>query len=502
MANTEKDFSDMNLADERLKLLDDPSLTGTESAARRTRAAAELIQTGQYETAREALGELWRGLGVRPDLEGLNDRTAAEVLLQVGALSGWIGAGSEVAGAHQEAAKDLISESVALFERAGETERAAVAKSDLALCYWREGAYAEARSLLTDAFPAVRETAERAKVLLRVVSNDFSSARHNDALALLKQHAHIFDDHLSHALRGSFHNHLGLVLKQLGTAEARADYLDQAIIEFTASVYHYEQAGHERYCARQINNLANLLRVVGRHEQAHEHLDRARTIFARLGDPASVAQVDETRARVLVAEQRYVEANQVIARSVETLERGGPSGLLADAYTVQGVVWSRLGAYEISTHILRRAAGLGEESGALRNAGLAALTLLEEHGERRLSDAELFASYLRADELLQASQYAEDAARLRACARLVVKRLAGLSIHDRNFSLYGAVHDLEARFIVQALDEAGGSVTRAAKLLGLGHQSLANMLKTRHKTLLKKRTPARKRHKSIIRETT
>lgn len=54
--------------------------------------------------------------------------------------------------------------------------------------------------------------------------------------------------------------------------------------------------------------------------------------------------------------------------------------------------------------------------------------------------------------------------------------------------------------IGQALEETGGSVTRAARLLGLSHQTLIAILGTRHKTLAAKRTPARKRLKSIIKK--
>jgi len=79
----------MNLADERLKELD--NLTENERVLLRCRVAADLIHKGQYENAREALGELWRGVGVRPNLEGLGKKAAAEVLLQAGVLSGWLG---------------------------------------------------------------------------------------------------------------------------------------------------------------------------------------------------------------------------------------------------------------------------------------------------------------------------------------------------------------------------------------------------------------------------
>lgn len=61
------------------------------------------------------------------------------------------------------------------------------------------------------------------------------------------------------------------------------------------------------------------------------------------------------------------------------------------------------------------------------------------------------------------------------------------------------MHEFEAKFIKQALEEAGGSVTQAARLLGIRYQSLTNMLRTRHRRLLKKRTPAKRRKRSIFR---
>ncbi|MCA1635138.1 MAG: hypothetical protein LC802_15960 [Acidobacteria bacterium] len=490
----------MNLADARLKGLDNPTLSADERALIRCEVAADLIHTGQYEAASEALEELWQGIGERPNVEGLDERTAAEVLFQVGALSGWIGASRQLAGS-QEAAKDLISESVTLLEKLGETNRAADARSDLALCYWREGAYDEARVLLMDAFEGATETTCRARFVTRLSTVEFSAGRYHDALALLREYAHIFDERVSHTLRGGFHCHLALVLRHLGTAERRLDYLDRAIIEYTAAIHHYEQARHDRYRARNENNLAYLLRKMGRYKEAHEHLDRAGVIFVRLNDAGSLAQVDETRARLLIDEKQYREAGRVIARAVEMLEQGGGSAILADALTTQGVVWARLGDNERSINVLRRAVRVAEESGALPNAGLAALTLIEEHGARRaLPQAELYDLYRRADEMLKDAQDAETVARLRACARILMRRLASIQLDDKNFTLFSAVHELEARLIGKALEEAEGSVTRAARLLGIRHQSLIIMLNVRHKKLLKMRKPMEKRKRSIIKK--
>ncbi len=150
--------------------------------------------------------------------------------------------------------------------------------------------------------------------------------------------------------------------------------------------------------------------------------------------------------------------------------------------------------------ILRRAVKVAQDSGALSNAGQAALTLLEEHGAARLHEEELYKVYHRADELLKGTQDAEEIARLRACARIVIKRLSGMRLGDRNFTLYGAVQQLEARLIEQALKVEEGSVTRAARRLGMKHQTLSHLLRTRHKKILGKRTPANKLKRSIIKD--
>jgi tetratricopeptide (TPR) repeat protein len=490
----------MTLADQRLKQLDDLLLTADERALLCCEVAADLVLRGQYEAARDVLGELWRGIGQRPKVEGLGERTAAEVLLQAGVLSGWLGACKQVSEA-QEEAKNLISESAALFETLGEAGRAAGARGDLALCYWREGAYDEARALLTDAFEGVTETVWRAKLVTRLATVEFWAGRYNAALALLTEHAHIFDERVSHAIRGSFHNNLALVLKQLGVLEERADYLDRAIIEFTAAIHHQEQCGHERFCATNENNLANLLRKLGHYSQAHEHLDRADAIFRRLNDPGLLAQVDETRASVFIAEKKYREAERVIARAVQTLEGCGTAALFADALTTQGVTWARLGNIEGSLNILRRAVQVAEVAGARSHAGLAILTLIEEHGTRSvLPQKELYELYQRADSLLQDAQHPETVGRLRACARLVMRRLAGSRPDDRNFTFYGAVQEFEERLIEWALEEAQGSVVGAARLLGLKHQTFSSMLTQRHKRFLETRAPRVKRLRSIIKE--
>ena len=129
----------MNLADARLKQLDDPSLTSNERVLLRCRLASEFIHKGQYEAALEVLGELWPGVGRRPEVERLKPLTAAEVLLQCGALSGWLGSAQHLSDS-QEQAKDLLFEALRMFQSQGQHAKVAEAQYELGTCYFWLGA--------------------------------------------------------------------------------------------------------------------------------------------------------------------------------------------------------------------------------------------------------------------------------------------------------------------------------------------------------------------------
>src|SRR5205814_363618 len=106
--------------------------------------AKKLEKAGEYGAAYEALSEFWPERESDPNLNDLDEATSAIVLLRVGALSGWLGS-TDQAPRSQETSKDLVTKSIEIFEKLGKTLEAAEAHGDLALCYWREGSFDEAR---------------------------------------------------------------------------------------------------------------------------------------------------------------------------------------------------------------------------------------------------------------------------------------------------------------------------------------------------------------------
>ncbi len=464
--------------------------------AQRCAVAKKLMSAGNYEAAREALGELWGGVGNRPEIEGLPATEQAEVLLRAGALSGWLGSSSQVPGA-QGFAKDLISESIRAFESLGDQEKIAEAQSDLALCYWREGAMDEARVWFREAIVKAADPANKVRILARSTTVECSSNRFGDALALLDQAAPLLDQVDDDAAHGCYHMQRALILRRMGGA----DNLDRALIENTAASVHFEQANHQRYFARVENNIGNILRDLGRYDAALDHLERARRTFTELGDVGTAAQVNDTRARVFIDQQRYIDAEKLAFVSASALENGDEQSLLADALETQGVAQARMGRYPSALGTLKRAAHIAETAGDVQLSGAVFLTILEEL-KSFLSPPEIGSMYQEADRRLGNELSAESMTRLRSCARLATANTATSKTENgvRRGSFEQEVHNRESELIKAALDEASGSVTRAARTLGLTHQGLCYIINHRHQQLLGARAPIRIRRKSIIKK--
>ena len=490
--------------------------------------AKELEEAGEFEAARVTISEFWQRIGDRPRVDGLGDVARAEVLLRAGALSGWVGSARQITGA-QEIAKDLISEAARLFQECGLHERVVEARVDLAICYWRKGAFDEARITLDDALVQLGDldSEQRLRVFLNKAIVEKVSKRYREALRLHRESAPLFEASGNHALKGKFHNEYAQVLKNLGLAEHRDDYMDRALIEFSAASFHFEQASHKRFQGVVENNLGFLFVHLGRFQDAQEHLSRARAVAVGLKDQGLIAQFDDTRARAFIAQGRFSEAEKVARSSVRALQEGDELSLLAAALTTHGTATARLGNFSKARTSLEKAIRTAHNAGDPASGGVAALSMAEELA-RHLPFNELLAYYRMAESELVNSHDPEIQNRLGKCAKLILateslsaleggrqvdaQSAGNLSSHSQPSHEVASAPDLsisasleeqvlryEGELIRRALQASDGSITRAARLLGVTHQGLAFILNGRQKNLLSSRKPAKPRRRSIIR---
>ncbi|HEX5701720.1 MAG TPA: response regulator [Pyrinomonadaceae bacterium] len=298
-----------------------------------------------------------------------------------------------------------------------------------------------------------------------------------------------------------------LLFRRLAVAESRSEFLDKALIENAAASFYHEKAGNFRYLARVENNLGFLYFTIGRYQDAHYHLDRARDLFLQLKDVGTAAQVDETRARTLLAEGNLKAAERTIKAAVRVLEKGGQQAVLAEALTTQGIIAARTGNEARAALLLQRAIVVAETVGDREGSGRAHLTIVEELGSQT-GVRQLVEIYQSAVELLEHSQDPATHKRLISCARKVIAALLvekpGGGFMPKpdsweGFSLRREIKKIERNLIERSLRDASGSVTKASQLLGFKHhQSLVSLLNNRHKDLIGHRTAVRKRRRHLF----
>ncbi len=446
----------MALLPSLLRELENPNLSVDNRVELLCEAAKVLEYKGEYDEAQKLLGDYWTHIGERPNVDNLQPNTAGEILLRAGVLTSAIGSKREIADS-QETAKNLIFESLAIFRSRHYRKKIAEAQTELALCYWRTGELNNARDLLNESLALLTTYGDvRAKTVIRLGIVECEAANYSKALRGLTESAALFEKINNDTLKGSYHTILGTVLRHLWEAKRHGDYLDRALIEYAAASHHYERSGHLCYWANVENQLGLIYFNLNRCDEAHQHLNRVRRIHISLKDAGTVAQVDETRATVFLKQGRNKEAEEAARAAVLRQEKTGRHLLITEALITHGRALARLKRYGAALIAFRRAFDLAELMGSNNWATDASLAAFRELGEHL--------AVMESAHVLPAS---------------------GLSKKTNQ--------SLEHDAIKLALENAKGSVVRAARSLGISFQSLTYMLNTRHKDLLVYRTPVRRR---------
>jgi len=481
--------------------LDISHLTPNEQAELRCRTALELKDRNEYDAAREAMVPIWNGnIGSRPNTKGLSDAVAAEVLLTTGILTGWLGSRSEIKKA-DDYARDLITESITLFEALHDSRKVAEARTELAWCYWRAGANDEARILSNEALKRLTIGGNaRANALIVLSFVEWAESRHKEVLRILTENASLFERITNHTFKGTYHNQLGITFRAIGAASRkRSDYFQRAINEYRAADEEFKLAKNLVYRAHVKNNIGNVLRELGRYREAHQYLEQARRLFMRVGDKVRVAQVDDTRAQVFIAEGKYAQAELTARAAARSFEKAGRQCFLAETLTNQGIALARMREPQRARFIFQQAIEIAHQAGSLNRAGLAALTMIEEVDTLPLDVQSV--AFEQAREWLASSQSPDIRPRLKAARKkLAAQEQSEPQSIDVREVLFNQSHDLRAEvlkyehdLIGETLAKVNGKVTHAAEILGINRQTLAHMIERKYPDLLKKRTPVHRR---------
>jgi tetratricopeptide (TPR) repeat protein len=257
----------------------------------------------------------------------------------------------------------------------------------------------------------------RSLALIRLGSLERHAGRLQEALGCLKEAAGV-GELAGPWATGRCHLELASTLKDMAVSETNPMYFDQAEEFYGKALHEFEGVGNHRLVAIVENNLGVLFIPVGRFSDAEFYLLRARQAFRHFNDQIRCAQVDDSLARLYLAQRKYDEARTAIERAVAIMERGDEDALLAESLRTMGMIYCALKLHSEADKILDGAYRLAFRCGDKEGSGLALLILVEEMGEMLKPKERDRAQYLL-NEMLSSSQQASVQARIRRSLRKI-----------------------------------------------------------------------------------
>jgi tetratricopeptide (TPR) repeat protein len=379
--------------------------------------AREQIEGGNYEAAYEVLRPWWV-FEKWPKVDGLDQGSCADLLFTTGELAGCLASARQLP-LGQKHGEALLSGSIAVFEQLGFRTRAAEARIELALCYYRQGLFDLGRSTLVHVLTVLSsdENELRSLALIRLASLERHAGRLTDALTCLMKARDVVE-FAGPWVTGRCNLELASTYKALGVSENNELYFERAKELYLKALHDFEGVGNHRLTAIVENNLGLLSMLMRRLSDAEFRLLRARHSFSHFDDQIRCAQVDDSLARFYLAQEEFDKARIAIEGAVLTMERGDEDVLLAESLRTLATIFCKLCRYSEAQKALDGAYRLASRCGDVDGAGRALLILIEEMGDM-LESAERERVKVRLTDLLSTSEQPSVRARAQRCVQII-----------------------------------------------------------------------------------
>ena len=375
--------------------------------------AREQMEVGNYEGGCLALRNWW-SIGEWPKLDQLTAYSAADLLFTAGTLADCMASTGQFQKGHKHS-EALLNGSLALCDLLSLRTRVSEVRVELAACYYRQGFFDLARTTLQQSLETLSPQDQELKslCLLRLAVIDRHAGRLHDSINRLGETAEIAST-AGPWIRGRYHQEFGTTQRHLAAAEARRDYFESALQNFSKALYEFEAVGNHRYVAAVRNNIGFVLLALRHLTESETHLFQARKLFARFGDQVRCSQVDETLAQLYIVQGRFDLADEVISSAVSVLEKADEDAILAEALITHGQVLVALNRDSEAKRAFDGAHRIAERCGHYDGAGLALLVMLEALPHCLLPE-ERIVSLNKMQILLANSQQASIKQRIKKC---------------------------------------------------------------------------------------
>lgn len=248
-----------------------------------------------------------------------------------------------------------------------------------AISLWRSGKLAEARSLLEAALSEEANAEEGIALSITLSLVERADGKPEVALKVLLGIAQDVERYYLPVIKGKYFNALGAAYYALGD-------IDKAFEAYTAASIWYERAKEWKLRSEVENNIGLLMLAAGRFEAAHEHLNLA---TEQLGDEVVNAQIEDTRARIFLAEGYIRPALDSALASVLALKETAETRLLFESLeTLRAVTEEMKREHECDQISVALLSASGKVKSAAKLLGVSHQTLawkLEHHHPQLLA---------------------------------------------------------------------------------------------------------------------
>lgn len=288
-------------------------------------ALFKLERSGRYDEAIAELGSVWDNLDELPELDGLDIRDSAELLLRCGALLGFYGS-IKVARDAQERSKNLLTAAHKRFLKISDITKIAECENYLALTYTRTGEFVEAETFVDESLshdlPELSDT--RISAMLTKGLIYITAHRFTDAVEFLTPREAVFRKFGNPYLLGSFCTNMAVALRNTGRREEGLRYLE-------AARSHHQKSGHQIYLGTVENNLCFAYALEKRFHEAHRAVDNAARIFRRTNDRMREGYCYDSKAQLFLDEGRVGSALKTIEKALQILRPSDNVAWLVDS---------------------------------------------------------------------------------------------------------------------------------------------------------------------------
>lgn len=372
---------------------------------------------------RHILQSVWNDYDHLPSFDEFQPLTRAELFRLCGFFMTFYGRSLNKIE-YQSKAKDLLINSIEIFDTENSLIGAAESRISLAFCYWNSGEISEANSIIETVESEFQSTshpvylqAQINRILFLVWELKLDEARKLSEKISTK--VQLCDDL---RLKSMFHSESAIIYRRL------KEY-DLAESNYREAIRLSSKAKNTRFIAVNFNNLAYFYRDHEEYNLAHLYANKALKIYNDLGDEGWIPHVLDTIALIFLDEKKYSKALKTIDSAIEYFYKGEDTTGLLDA------LWTKTRCF-LSLDELEEAVVI---FGELQFVALS-----------RIGDVAL-----------------------RKYSKLLVKEIYAL----KKLSLPEEVSNFKKTLVSAALIEANGEIGKAAKILKLKkHQALSDIL--------------------------